>query len=164
MSRPQVTPSSTAPGAAAGQWGPARAGPGAGNPSEQDYAFIALQNAYRPHAGLMRLHNLAACGPVRSQGQECDVEDLVDAGQLFGFTWNDALWIPLFQLDMPGPTVAIGPQAARAALGLQHDGWALASWFVRPHPRLANRSPIECLGTHLPDVLDAAHADRWTTH
>lgn len=92
------------------------------------------------------------------------MEDLVDAGQLFGFAWNDTLWIPLFQLDMPGPTVATGPLAVRAAWGRQRDGWALASWFVQPHARLANRSPIECLGTHLPDVLEAAHADRWTTH
>ena len=87
--------------------------------------------------------------------------DLVDAGGLFGFQWYDALWRPMFQFERQGPTVAAGPQRVVAELGSSFDGWALASWFVQPNSWLANHSPIECLGSRLPDVLEAARADRF---
>jgi hypothetical protein len=140
-----------------------RLSPANGNPSAQDCAFIALQNAYRPYAGLIRLHALAAPGHVRSVAQARDVQELVDAGELFAFPWHDALWIPMFQLRLPGPAVAAAPQRVVAELGRGFDGWAVASWFVQPNTWLASHSPIECLGTRLPDVLDAARADRFLT-
>jgi hypothetical protein len=129
--------------------------------STQDCAFTALLNAYRPHAGLMRLHRLSASARIRSEGQHGDVEELVDAGELFGFQWHDALWIPMFQFDTPGPTVAAGPQRVVAELGRSFDGWALACWFIQPNSWLASHSPIECLGSRLPHVLEAARADRF---
>lgn len=69
----------------------------------------------------------------------------------------------MFQLTLPGPTVAAGPQRVVAELGRNFDGWALAGWFVQPNAWLANQSPIECLGSRLPDVLEAARADRFVT-
>jgi hypothetical protein len=165
MSHAQSTPCTTARGFDADRWLPAlaQAGSASGNPSAQDRAFIALLNAYRPHAGLMRLHSLAAIGRIRSEGQDCEVEDLVDTGQLFGFQWHDALWLPMFQFDMAGPTVAAGPQRIVAELGRSFDGWALASWFVQPNSWLTSHSPIECLNSRLPDVLAAARADRFVS-
>ena len=163
MSRAHSFPCATAPGFGAA--GPlpvtARAASASGNPSVQDCAFIALLNAYRPHAGLSRLHGLAAGGRFRSEVPDNDIEDLVDTGGLFGFRWNDALWIPMFQFEMPGPKVAAGPQRVVAELGRAFDGWALASWFVQPNTWLASHRPIECLGSGLPDVLQAARADRF---
>ena len=157
----------TAPCTAAQRWdlapAQAQAEPASGNPSAQDYAFIALQNAYRPHAGLVRLHRLPPDGRIRSDRVECGVEDLVDAGALFGFQWHNALWIPMFQVDMPGPTVATGPQRVVAELGRGFDGWALASWFVQPNTWLANHSPIAWMGSRLPEVLEAARADRFVS-
>jgi hypothetical protein len=108
----------------------------------------------------MRLHRLAACGPIRAAGQDCEADALVGSGRLFGFPWHDDLWIPLFQLDRPGPTLATGPQRVVAEWGRGVDGWALARWFVRPNRRLASHSPVDYLDSHLPDVLDAAQADR----
>jgi hypothetical protein len=133
----------------------------AGNPTLQDCAFIALQNAYRPHAGLMRLHAPVTGGHIRTESQDGEVADHLEAGELFGFPWYDALWIPMFQFDVPGTTVAPGPQRVVAELGGSFDGWALASWFVQPNSWLASHSPIEWLGSHLPDVLAAARADRF---
>ncbi len=69
----------------------------------------------------------------------------------------------MFQFALPGPTVAAGPQSVVAELGRNFDGWALAGWFVQPHAGLANQSPIACLGSRLPDVLEAARADRLVT-
>ena len=138
---------------------PLRADAGSGNRPGPDGAFVALLNAYRPHAGLVRLRSLVAGGCIHSEGHECDVEDLVDAGRLFGFQWHDALWLPVFQFRMPGPTVATEPQRVVGELGRGFDGWALAGWFVQPNAGLAGRRPIECLDSRLPDVLAAAHAD-----
>ncbi len=76
----------------------------------------------------------------------------------------DSPWgpmFPLFQFDLPGPTVAAQPQSVVAELGRNFDGWALASWFVEPNAWLANQRPIESLASHLPDVLEAARADRF---
>jgi len=129
-------------------------------PSDKDRAFIALQDAYRPHGGLSRLHSLAAGGSVRSEGRDGGVEQFVEAGKLFGFRWHLDFWLPMFQFDLPGSTVAAGPQRVTAEWGQSLDGWALASWFVRPNVRLEGSSPVECLASRLPEVLEAAHADR----
>ena len=69
----------------------------------------------------------------------------------------------MFQFAMPGPTVVTEPQRVVAELGRSFDGWALASWFVEPNAWLARHSPIDCLRSHLPDVLAAARADRYVT-
>lgn len=165
MSHAEPTPRATALDLCAADWAPAfaRAASASGNTSAQDRAFIALQNAYRAHGGLSRLRSLSVEGFARSDGTGCDVETLVAAGELFSFQWYHAMWIPMFQFDMPGPTVAIGPQRVVAELGRGFDGWELASWFVEPNAWLASRSPIECLGLRLPDVLEAARADRFVT-
>lgn len=155
------TAGTPAPAFGAGRRAPALAQSGAapGKPSAQDGAFIALLDAYRPYGGLSRMQGLTARGRIRFEGGERVVEDLVDEGRLFAFSWYGALWIPLFQLDMPGPAVATGPQRVVAELGCGFDGWALASWFVQPNEWLACDSPIECLGSRLPEVLEAARAD-----
>jgi len=165
VSHAQSIPSATALDLCAGDWAPAvaRAASAPGGITPQDRAFIALQNAYRPHGGLSRLHGLNTGGGVGSKGQGCDVEDLFAAGELFGFQWYRAMWIPMFQFALPGPTVAAGPQRVVAELGRNFDGWALASWFVQPNAWLADHSPIECLDSRLPDVLEAARADRFVT-
>jgi len=165
VSHPQSTPTTTALDLCAGDWAPAvtQAVSAPGATTAQDRAFIALQNAYRAHGGLSRLHCLNAGGGVGVKGQGCDVEDLFAAGELFGFQWYGSIWIPMFQFAMPGPTVASGPQRVVAELGSTFDGWALASWFVEPNTWLASRSPIECLDLRLPDVLGAARADRFVT-
>ena len=122
---------------------------------------MALLNAYRAHGGLSRLHSLSRHGYARSDGQGCQVEDLLVAGELFGFRWCHATWIPMFQFTLPGRKLSTGPQRVVAELGGIFDGWALASWFVTPNVFLANHSPIECLDSHLPHVLDAARTDRF---
>jgi hypothetical protein len=157
------TPCSIALDLCPGDWAPAvgRAASASGPTTPQDRAFIALQNAYRPHGGLSRLHTLNMVGVDRSGGQECEVGGLFAAGALFGFQWYGDVWIPLFQFTLPGPTIAAGPQSVVAELGRNGDGWALASWFVQPNGWLASKSPIECLDSRLPDVLEAARAERF---
>ena len=111
----------------------------------------------------MRLSSMSAGGLAGPNGDECNVEDLVAAGELFSFQWHHAMWTPMFQFAMPGPTVAVGPRRVVVELGRGFDGWALASWFVEPNAWLASHSPIECVGSNLPAVLEAARADRFVT-
>jgi len=165
MSHARPTLFTTALERCAVDWAPAvaSAASASDNTSAQDRAFIALQNAYRAHGGLSRLRSLSVGAFAGSEGTGCDVEDLVAAGELFSFQWYHAMWIPMFQFDMPGPTVAVGPQRVVAELGRGFDGWPLASWFVEPNAWLGSQSPIECLALRLPDVLEAARADRFVT-
>jgi hypothetical protein len=158
----QSTACAAAPGFGAGRWlpSPTRATFAMDDPSAQDRAFIVLQNAYRPYAGLMRLHRQAADRSRRPEGPACDIERLIDAGVLFGFQWSDALWIPMFQFALPGQAPADGPRRVVAELGCASDGWALARWFVQPNAGLAGHSPIACLECRLPEVMLAARADR----
>ena len=140
-----------------------RAASPADSPSPQDRAFIALQHAYRPHGGLSRLSGLVATQRCSSEARDNDATDLTQAGRLFSFRWHADLWVPMFQFDFSGTKAAAGPRSAVAELGPGFDGWALAHWFVQPNGWLAGRRPIECLDTHLPDVLEAARADRCVT-
>lgn len=133
----------------------------AGAPTARDRAFIALQNAYRPHAGLMRLQAATEDRQRRPEAHESAVEPRVHAGELFGFHWHDAMWVPMFQFVLPGHELAEAPQRVAAELGHSFDGWAMASWFVQPNSWLAGHRPIEDLHERLPEVLAAARADRF---
>ena len=165
MNHARPNPASMALELCAGDWAPAvvQAASAPGTTSPQDRVFIALQNAYRVHGGLSRLHGLNAGACVRSAGHGGDVEDLVAAGELFGVRWYRAMWIPMFQFAMPGPTVATAPRRVVVELGRSFDGWAVANWFVQPNAWLASHCPVECLNSHLPDVLEAARAYRLVT-
>ncbi len=99
--------------------------------------------------------------PGRGADQPSFVDDALHAGDVFGFQWVDTVWIPAFQFDARKLTVEQGPQQVVAELGRSFDGWALASWFVRPNSSLAGCVPIECVGDKLLDVLEAARVDRF---
>lgn len=129
-------------------------------PSARDRAFIGLLKAYRAHGGLACLHHPGGNAGASAGADEPVIRSLVEAGQLFGFDWHHALWIPRFQFVGPGPCVAPGPRRVVAELGPAFDGWAVADWFVQTHSDLAGRSPIACLETRLPEVLQAARIDR----
>jgi hypothetical protein len=142
-----------------------RSGPTTGNCLDQDRTFIALLDAYRPHGGFSRVNDLPFRGLARFDGRDTPVDDLVYGGKLFGLSWHGSLWIPMFQFELLGLIVAAGPQRVVANLGAGFDGWELASWFVEPHSWLSENtpdgrsiSPIQCLCSRLPDVLNAARA------
>lgn len=129
-------------------------------PTGRDLAFITLQDAYRPHGGLVRAEALAACMSAAGCGGYVDLARSIVAGRLFSFHWHDAIWLPLFQLD---PRSLAPRESSRQVLDVLHgayDGWGLAHWHVQPHAALDGRSPLECLADDLPAVLAAARGDR----
>jgi len=127
----------------------------------QDRQFIALMAAYRPYRGISRLNWLSGGGRVRFDGLDSDVEALVSERQMLAFAWDDEMWIPMFQFDGSGAAVSQGPHRVIAEWGGVLDGWALAHWFVRPNSWLGLHMPIELINSGLPDVLEAARADRF---
>jgi hypothetical protein len=130
-----------------------------GRLSEKDGTFMGLLDAYRPHGGLSRIDVLPAGGRFCCDGQNRLVEDLLHEGDLFGFSWHDSFWLPLFQFDMGNLSIETKPKLVTSSLGYGLDGWALASWFVEPNALLESHSPIQCLGSRLSDVLYAARAN-----
>lgn len=127
-------------------------------PFSQDRSFITLLDAYRPHGGLSRLHHLKQ---TQSGGADIDIERLVREGQLCAFQWHHDMWVPLFQLELNGHALATAPQRIVAEFDRGFDGWELANWFIQPNAWLGCHSPIEWLNSHLPEVLQAARADRF---
>jgi hypothetical protein len=149
------------PGGTDLRWPARRSAVVGADPSAQDRAFINLQQAYRSQGGFLRLPDRSTQRASRDGSLKGIVESLMDAGELFGFHWYNARWVPLFQFDRGGQAVAGAPRRVVAELGGRFDGWDMAGWFVRPNSSLDNHAPIECLSPDLlPRVLDAARADR----
>ena len=125
-----------------------------------DEQFVALLDAYRSHGGLARLQEVVA------RFKHCHGPDIaklaqwIATRQVICFEWQSQSWLPLFQfsrIDML-PQATLGPLLAE--LVRIYDHWQLAHWFVRPHARLAQCTPVEAFAPDLAGVLRAAHCDR----
>ena len=87
----------------------------------------------------------------------------MNAQRLFGFEWNDDLWIPLFQLDhqlMPRPSV----EAVNLELRGDLNDWEMALWFVTPNSWLAGIAPVDALIRDPEAARQAARADRFVAN
>lgn len=122
----------------------------------RDAGFIALLRGYRCHGGLDCLHDRPHGAQVVPLAHEALIRTLLGTGRLFGFHWHHAVWIPRFQFDRAGPDLAPAPGQVLAALGPSLDGWAVAQWFVRAHPGLSGRRPIDGLVSRLAEVAQVA--------
>jgi hypothetical protein len=122
--------------------------------------FIGLLNDYRRRGGLARERDLALRLQQRfAEPREALASWLIEE-RLFGFEWNDNLWIPLFQLDhelTPRPSV----EAVRLELRGDLKGWEMALWFVTPNSWLAGVAPVDALISDPEAVRQAARGDRF---
>ena len=109
----------------------------------------------------MRCDQLAALLARQPGGSSLGLDLAITAGQVFSFHWHDSAWVPMFQFDPA--TLARRPAAAQvlAELAESLDGWDLAGWFARPNDWLAQQRPLDLLDRALPEVLQAARADRF---
>lgn len=125
-----------------------------------DATFVALQSAYRGHGGIAQ-GDLLATGLSRAgRGGYAELARRIVAGDLFSFRWHDAFWVPLFQFDPLLLNLRAAPHRVLKELHGVLDGWAIASWHVRPHAGLRGRRPLDLLDTDLSAVLAAARAER----
>jgi hypothetical protein len=125
-----------------------------------DQQFIGMLDAYRSHGGLARVQEVLARLRRRRGPGMATLANWITRRQVICFEWQSQSWLPLFQFN----PVDMQPQAQLGQLLTElacvYDNWELASWFVRPHARLAQRSPLEALAPDLDDVLRAARSDR----
>ena len=117
---------------------------------------VGLRTGWRRH---VRWRTDSIDGPRACSRQEYLPGELVALGVVFGFEWQQAFWVPMFQFEPRDLSVKRGPRQVLAALGSGFDGWKLATWFVRPCPTLNACPPIERLDADVPGVLSAIRAD-----
>ncbi len=126
-----------------------------------DSAFTGLVQAYRSSGGLVRGDDVADWLRDSGRGGHGTLARWIVSGEILGFEWQHALWIPMFQIDPATLVVRSGARQVLAQMGSAFDGWSLALWFVQPNSWLQDRRPLDLLDSALPDVLEAARADRF---
>ena len=123
--------------------------------------FVAMLTAYRPTGGTARSEDLGRLLENRPYGDSMSLTRLVDAGEVFGFEWRNAFWIPMFQFDLRDLSVKPGPRKVLAEFAGVLNGWALASWFAEPNTWLNGARPVDKIDADLTAVVDAARTDRF---
>ena len=86
---------------------------------------------------------------------------LLAADEIFHLQWRGSVWIPMAQFHLDDLSIDLGVQSVRRELGDHLDGWEMASWFVCGNDLLEGRRPLDVLARELPNVLQAARADRF---
>ena len=125
-----------------------------------DAEFAELRAAYAEAGGIAGGDDLARVLEQSGRGSLSGLARKVVAGEIFGFEWRRAFWIPMFQFTeklLPKP----GMKAVLAELASEYDGRRLADWFVEPNGWLDDARPIDVLDTNPGEVLQAARADRF---
>lgn len=122
--------------------------------------FIALLKAFRRSGGTAPSSLLAPLYAQHRFEGAPSVHNLIDGGDLFGFPWRAAFWIPLFQFDADRFTIKSVAREVRCELPPSWSGWELATWFAQPHALLEDRSPVDLLDAFAGDVLVAARSHR----
>ncbi len=124
-------------------------------------AFAAMRAVYHRKGGLARGDDLARLLEDRARGDFVSLARLIVAGEVFGFEWRHGFWIPLFQFDLEDLSIRPGLRQVLAELASEFDGWRLTAWFVEPNAWLGGALPIDLMDSNLPEVVQAARADRF---
>jgi hypothetical protein len=128
-------------------------------PGARDHA--ALIEAYRPTGGIACADDLARLLEYLDRGDFISLARHIAARTVFGFTWRERLWIPMFQFELRDMSVQRSSQAVLAELSAAFDGWSLACWFAEPNPGLGGQRPVDRLHDDCAAVCAAARADRF---
>lgn len=123
--------------------------------------FVALLSAYRPTGGAVRGDDLSRYLRSEEPGHLTNLARRLVSGAILSFSWRQTLWVPLFQFEASGSTVR--PSVARVMDELEgaFDSWEMSVWFVQPNSSLNELRPLELLGKHDAEVLEAARVDRF---
>lgn len=123
--------------------------------------FAALLSAYRASGGTLRGDEMARLLQARQRGDFVSLDRLMVSGEVFGFDWNHAWWVPMFQFEPRDLSIKFGVRRVLAELLAVFDHWALAAWFAQPNALLQGWRPIDLLDANGPAVFAAARADRF---
>jgi len=129
-----------------------------------DRGVTAMRAVFRQTGGMATGADLARLLEHRARADFERLAHLIVSGRVFGFEWQRAFWIPMFQFDLRDLSIRPQPRQVVRLLGVALDGWALAAWFARPNDGLNRLRPVGLLDSDPCGVVDAACADlqRWT--
>ena len=131
----------------------------AGVPDNREYS--ALLAAFRATGGVARADDLARLFECLHAGNYISLARLIATGSVFGFSWRETVWIPMFQFELRDLSLNPQSQSVLDELAGAFSGWSLASWFAQPNAWLNQRRPVDLLRLDLAAVLQAARADRY---
>jgi hypothetical protein len=126
-----------------------------------DRGFAAMLAGYYPTGGAVRGDDLALELQDRKCGDCASLAKLLVSQRIFGFGWDAAFWVPMFQFDQRDLSLRLGPLRVLSELLGVFDDWTLAAWFVQRNVWLDDRRPVDVLDTHLTWVLAAARTERY---
>ena len=128
-----------------------------------DRDFGALCKAYGASGGIARGDDLARFLNRHRSGDFVSLAISILEGEVFAFQWQQTFWVPMFQFDLGDSSVKPNPNARQvlSELAGEFEGWALALWFAEPNHWLHGARPVDVLNADLPEVLQAARADRF---
>lgn len=132
-----------------------------------DRQFVAMLDAYRNSGGLCRARELQEVFARSTEVGGPDVAVLngwITHREVICFNWQANAWLPWFQFNRLGMTPHPQLRPILQELNTVYDPWEIGCWFARPNPWLADCTPVDALLAHLPDVLQAARAERFIAH
>ena len=132
-----------------------------------DAQFVAMLDAYRESGGLCRARELQEV-MARSTGvggpEAAALDGWIMQREVICFDWQASAWLPWFQFNRPGMAPHPQLRPVLQELNAVYDRWEIGCWFARPNPWLAGRMPVDALLAQLPEVLQAARAERFIAH
>jgi hypothetical protein len=136
-------------------FGPPRAG------TTPEQVFLGLRKAFRAHGGLLRGDRIEERLHRRHGPGASLLARQVAAGELVGFEYGGALWLPSMQFD----PVDMSPEPALARVAAElagvFDGWDLCCWLAAPNTSLDGHAPMDVVENDPAAVLLAAREARF---
>jgi len=120
---------------------------------------LAMRAAFRNAGGISSACEVGRLLELNDRADFGRLARLMIHGDIFGFEWHQTVWLPRFQFDDRNQSIKPGPRKVSNVLAAELDGWRLSAWFARKNRWLADRRPVDLLGSDLPAIVRAARAD-----
>lgn len=122
--------------------------------------LIRVRKKMLDEVGSYASEDLAAAADSFTSNPSQFAADQRRTGKLFGVRFGQAWRYPKFQFDAKRQTIP-EMKDVLAALSPDAQGWDRLHWFLTPHEKLKQRTPLEIWKTDRKKVIDAANMERW---
>jgi hypothetical protein len=126
-----------------------------------DQRFTNLLAGYRAAGGLARDSEIVPRAADRHPGGCVWLSRQIAGRGLLFFTWQEALWFPVFQFEKADMSLRRPVARIAAELAGWMDDWERVQWFVQPHCALGDRTPLELFDAQADRVMEAARMERF---
>ncbi len=123
--------------------------------------FVSMLVAYRSSGGTLSSQELAPLLADHQPSESISLAHLIAKRRIFGFTWRNTFWVPMFQFELRSLTIRPQSHLVLMELAKSFDEWSIATWFTCPNTWLDNKKPMELLDSDFSAVYDAARTDRF---